>query len=185
MRALAGLPRSLRTCFVVETQSPGAAQLLWQALERNAEWIESYVSIPGAMLKEYLNWFFERLNGRVPPEATEQDLDHLVRAEVKSIYREFRDRPCGCPILGDYGDTSAHRFGRELQLADEARDCLEQLPKQTRQLLEDLYSLDEEEITRDELARRLGIKRNTLDQRICRAMKAIRLRLRRLTRRHF
>jgi Sigma-70, region 4 len=163
----------------VQTQSPGAAQLLWQALERNAEWIKSYVSIPGSVLKEYLNWFFERLKGRVPPEASEQDLDHLVRTEVKKIYREFRDRPCGFPIVGDYGDTSANRFGQELQLADGVRDCLEQLPKKTRKLLEDLYSLHEDEITREELARRLGIKRNTLDQRICRAMKAIRLRFNR------
>jgi len=34
-------------------------------------------------------------------------------------------------------------------------------------------------LTQRELARRLGIKRNTLDQRICRAMKVIRLRVKR------
>jgi DNA-directed RNA polymerase specialized sigma24 family protein len=39
--------------------------------------------------------------------------------------------------------------------------------------------MDEEEFSRDELAKQLGITRNTLDQRICRALKAIRLRMKR------
>jgi DNA-directed RNA polymerase specialized sigma24 family protein len=160
----------------VATQSPAAVHLLWQALERNADWIADYISISRShsVLKEYLEWFFERLKDRVPQEATEQDLDQLVRAEVKSIYGEFRDRPSGFP-LGDYVDTSAHKFA----FGDQARECLEQLPKQIRNLLEDLYSSGAKEITRAELAKKLGIKRNTLDQRISRAMKTIRHRLKR------
>jgi DNA-directed RNA polymerase specialized sigma24 family protein len=170
---------TLANPVVVQTQSPGAVQFLWRALERNADWIKTYTSISGSVLKEYLKWFFERLKDRLPPQPSEQDLDHLVRAEVKSIYSEFRDRPSGFPYLGDYADTSGDRFRQDLERSDEARECLEQLPKQIRMLLEDVYSFDEEEITRDELARRLGIKRNTLDQRICRAIKAIRLRVKR------
>ena len=158
------------------TQSPAAVHLLWQALERNADWIADYISVSRShsVLKEYLEWFFERLKDRVPHEASEQDLDQLVRAEVRSIYREFRDRPSGFR-LGDYADTSAHNFA----LGDEARECLEQLPKQIRSLLEDVYSSGAKEITRAELAKKLGIKRNTLDQRICRAIKSIRHQLKR------
>jgi len=125
-----------------------------------------------------LKWFFERLKDRVPQQASEQDLDQLVRADVKGIFREFRDRPPGFP-LSDYADTSALKFGHILQLDDQARECLEQLPKEIRNLLEDLYSSGAKEITREELAKKLGIKRNTLDQRICRAMKTIRRRLER------
>ena len=163
------------------TQSPAAVHLLWQALERNADWIADYISLSRShsVLKEYLEWFFERLKDRVPQEASEQDLDHLVRAEVKSIYGEFRDRPSGSPCAGEYADTAAHKFGQTLQLDDQARECLEQLPKQIRDLLEDVYSLDKEEMTRAELAEKLGIKRNTLDQRISRAIKTIRHRLKR------
>ena len=162
----------------MSTQSPAAAQLLRQALERNADWIAEYISISrSVVVEDYLKWFFERLRDRVPQEASEQDLDHLVRADVKSIYREFRDRPSGFS-LGDYADTSAHKFGQILQL-DQARECLEQLPKQIRNLLEDVYSSGAKEITRAELAKKLGIKRNTLDQRICRAIKTIRRRLER------
>ena len=163
----------------MQTHSPGAAQLLWQALERNAGWIKNYISVPGYVLKEYLQWFFDRLKDRVPAEASGRELDHFVQAEVKSIYRDFRDRPSGSSYLGEYADPSSDRFPNDLERSDEARECLEQLPKQIRALLEDLYSLDAEEISRDELAKRLGIKRNTLDQRISRARKAIRLRLKR------
>ena len=169
----------------MSTQSPAAAHIirLRQALERNADWIEDYISISRshadfpdagreAVMKGYLEWFFERLKYCVPEDASEQDLDQLVRTEVKSIYREFRDRRSGFP-LGDYADTSAHKFA----FGDQARECLEQLPKQIRNLLEDVYSTDDEEISRNELAKKLGIKRNTLDQRICRAIKTIRRQL--------
>jgi DNA-directed RNA polymerase specialized sigma24 family protein len=159
----------------VSTQSPAAHHLrLRQALERHADWIAGYISIPRSVVPEYLKWFFDRLKDRVPEEASEQDLDQLVRAEVKSIYSEFRDRPAGFP-LGDYTDTSAHKF----PFGDQAREYLEQLPKQIRNLLEDVYMSDDEEITRNEMAKKLGIKPNTLNQRICRAMKTIRHGLRR------
>ena len=87
--------------------TPAAAHLLlWQALERQADWIADYISIPRSdpVVKEYLEWIFERLKDRVPQEASDQDLDELVRAEVKSIYSKFRDRPSGLP-LGDRKST--------------------------------------------------------------------------------
>ena len=171
----------------MSSQSPASAHIirLRQALERNADWIADYISISRfhadfpsagreAVMKGYLEWFFDRLKDRAPEDASEQDLDQLVRTEVKSIYREFRDRRSGFP-LGDYADTSAHKFA----FGDQGRKCLEQLPKQIRNLLEDVYSTDDEEISRNELAKKLGIKRNTLDQRICRAIKTIRHRLKR------
>jgi len=170
----------------VSSQSPASAHIirLRQALERNADWIADYISISRfhadfpsagreAVMKGYLEWFFDRLKDRAPEDASEQDLDQLVRTEVKSIYREFRDRRSGFP-LGDYADTSAHKFA----FGDQGRKCLEQLPKQIRNLLEDVYMLDEsDEITRAVLAKKLGIKRNTLNQRICRAIKTIRRQL--------
>jgi len=158
------------------SQSPAAAHLirLRQTLERLGDWIADYISIPRSEVEEYLKWLFERLRDRVPQEASEQDLDQLVRDEVKSIFCEFRDRPSGVP-LGDFADTSAHKFAS----GDQTREWLEQLPKQIRHLLEDVYSSGAKEITRAELAKKLGIKRNTLDQRICRAIKTIRHRLKR------
>lgn len=163
----------------MHTRPPDTTQLLWQALERNADWIRDYISVPGSRLKEYLKWFYERLVGRVPPNASEQQMNHLVRREITSIYSKFRDRPTGTPYFGDHEDPAGGQFLESLELADEARECLEQVPDHVRKLLEDIYSMDEEEFSRDELARRLGIKRNTLDQRICRAMKVIRLRVKR------
>ena len=56
------------------------------------------------------------------------------------------------------------------------RAFLEHLPPSIQSVLQDVYSMNEEEFSRDELAKRLGIKRNTLDQRIRRAIKALRVR---------
>lgn len=49
--------------------------------------------------------FFERLKDRVAQESSEQDVDHLVRAEVKSIYYEFPGSPSGSPYAGDDADA--------------------------------------------------------------------------------
>jgi RNA polymerase sigma factor (sigma-70 family) len=166
----------------VQTHSPGAAQILRQALERNAEWIKGYVSISDAgksVIDGYLDWFFDLLKDRIPVEASGEDLDHMIRAEVKRIYARFRDRPAGACHPADIADPSGNRFQEDIERADEIRECLEQLPKPMRRLLEDVYSMNEQEFTRDALARRLGIRRNTLDQRIRRAIQAIRHRIKR------
>ena len=79
----------------MESQAQDAAvERLRTALERNAEWIREFVLISGSasVLDEYLRWFFERLKDRVPPSATEQEVDHMIRLEVSSIFGRFRDR---------------------------------------------------------------------------------------------
>jgi hypothetical protein len=165
--------------FLVQTHSPGAAQLLWQALERNADWIKKYISIPCSVVKEYLKWFFERLKDRVPSEASEQDMDRLVRAEVKTIYGQFRDRPVGLPCLVDMTDPSGTRFEVHLRDADELRASLECVPPETRELIVRAFATTEHDLAtgRNRLAARLGISRNALDQRLSRAYKRIRERM--------
>lgn len=166
--------------IVVETHSPGTGdQQLWTALERNADWIKKYVSIPGSVLKEYLSWFFERLKDRVPSEASERDMNRLVRAEVKTIYGQFRDRPVGLPCLVDMTDPAGTRFEVDLRDADELRASLECVPNETRELIVRAFAVTEHDLAcgRNGLAARLGISRNTLDQRLSRAYKRIRERM--------
>ena len=71
----------------MSTQSPAAVQLLWQALERNADWIAEYISISrSVVVADYLKWFFERLKDRVPVAPANSDLiDKLGVAVLPSI----------------------------------------------------------------------------------------------------
>jgi DNA-directed RNA polymerase specialized sigma24 family protein len=77
------------------------------------------------------------------------------------------------------------RFGfeREVELADEVRACLKCIQKESRDLILEAFTLTEADLSRkgvrNELAARLGINRNTLDQRISRALGRIRERMRR------
>jgi DNA-directed RNA polymerase specialized sigma24 family protein len=148
-------------------------------LERNADWIKEYISISASVLQEYLTWFFERLKDRVPPEASEQDVDRLVRAEVKSIYGEFRDRPAGPPCLVDMADPSGTRFEVDLEDAHELRASLECVPPETRELIVRAFAITQHDLAsgRNGLAARFGISRNALDQRLSRAYKRIRERM--------
>jgi hypothetical protein len=163
---------------VVPTDSQDAlVQLLWTAVARNADWIVNYTGIANAkpaVQDAYLKWFFELLKDQVQPNCREDELDRMIRVQVKSIDGRFRDRPGAVSHLIDFADPSGNRFQHEIERADEIRALLEGLPKQIRVLLEDVFSTNEQEFSRNAFAKRLGIKRNTLDQRISRAIKAIR-----------
>ena len=181
-RTLAEPPPARRPSFaVVQTHPRGSAQLLREALERNAEWIGSYIEIADAgqaVLAEYLEWFFDRLKDRVPSDATDEALDRLIRAEVRSIYRRLKFRRGAPPWLAEVPDPEGERFEEDLARRSELNDFLDHLAPEVRGIVEAAYSMSEEEFSRDELAKRLGIKRNTLDQRISRALKALRSRKR-------
>ena len=68
--------------------------------------------------------------------------------------------------------------------SDEVRACLKCIQKESRDLILEAFTLTEADLSkkgvRNELAARLGINRNTLDQRISRALGRIRERMRRL-----
>ena len=100
----------------------------------------------------------------------EDDLDspHLDFVDVEQI--------------GEAEDESARNFERALETADEVRACLECLPEEVRQLVIEAYTLTEGELSspgiRERLAKNLGISRNAVDQRLSRAFRSIRERMR-------
>ena len=167
----------------METHSPGTGyQQLWTALERNAEWIKRFIAVTGrpSVVDEYLRWFFERLKDRVPPEVTDEVLDKMIRSEVGSIYGKFRDRlKAGLPFTADIVDPAARRFESVLEDGDELRAALECVPDEARDLILRVFSETEDDLSkgRDRLARRLGLTRNALDQRLSRAYRRIRERM--------
>ena len=167
----------------METHSPGTGhQQLWTALERNADWIKHFIAVTDrpSVLDEYLRWFFERLKDRIAPDVTDEGLDKMIRSEVGSIYGKFRDRlKAGLAFTADIVDPAARRFESALEDRDELRAALECVPDEARELILRVFSETEDDLNkgRDRLARRLGLTRNTLDQRLSRAYRRIRERM--------
>jgi DNA-directed RNA polymerase specialized sigma24 family protein len=136
-------------------------------------------------VESYVKWIYDRLKDHIPEFAAPADLDRLVRKEVRRLFH--RDVPSGARKgrfgdVADLEDPSALGFERKIELFDEVRACLECLQKQNRELIIEAFALTEADLScknvRDRLAARLGINRNTLDQRISRALRLMRTRMR-------
>lgn len=168
--------------------SSDAAESLWRAIERNRDWIKTYALTPEAReqdVESYVKWIYDRLKDHIPEFAAPTDLDRLVRKEVRRLFD--RDLPNGARKArfgdaADVEDPSALSFERKIELSDEVRACLQCLQEQNRELIIEAFTLTEADLScknvRDRLAARLGINRNTLDQRISRALRLMRTRMR-------
>jgi hypothetical protein len=173
------------TWLFVQTRSQGAitsSQTLWTALERNARWIKQSISCPDSLLQEHLRWLFERLKDRIPANASDEELDQMVRLEVTRIWGRFRDRfKSNAPFPGEITDPAGQRFESDLEDKNELRESLECVSAETRELILKVFTATEDEKrsknTRTRLAARLGLTRNALDQRISRAYSRIRERM--------
>ena len=164
------------------------AKSLWAALETNREWIRTHILAlenRDRDIQPYIEWIFDRLKDHVSPSATAEELDHVVRKEVRSIFERMPSNGAKKARFGDVTDLEDHSalgFLREVELADEVRACLKSIQKEARDLIIEAFTLTEADLSskgiRDRLAARLGINRNTLDQRIARVLARIRERMR-------
>jgi DNA-directed RNA polymerase specialized sigma24 family protein len=168
---------------------------LRKALERNIDWIKAHIpalasdSQGGARdIQAYIDWIYERLRDRIPPDPNPEEIDRLVRREVWKVFHGRRSRQPRASRFADVEriaepeDQSARNFERALETADEVRACLECLPEEVRQLVIEAYTLTEGDLSspgiRERLAKNLGISRNAVDQRLSRAIRSIRERMR-------
>jgi len=172
----------------VRTPLPDPTDSLRRALELNLEWIRDHIpALAGSAagsprVQTYIDWIFDRLKDRVPPNPDPEELDRLVRAEVRKAFLSRRPRqpPIARSVedLGDIEDESARDFERDLETADEVRECLACLTEQDRELVIEAYTLTEDDLAsaglRKRMAKKLGITRDALDQRISRAIRRIR-----------
>ena len=194
-RTIARKATLLRTVFVVRPFSPDAADSLRKALERNLDWIRAHIPalasdspIAARDIQAYVDWIYERLKDRIPLDLEPEEIDRLVRGEVWKVFHDRRSRQprisrfADVEHIGDPEDQSARNFERSLETVDEVRACLECLPEELRQLVIEAYTLTEGELSspgiRERLAKNLGISRNAVDQRLSRAIKSIRERMR-------
>jgi hypothetical protein len=179
----------------VRTPSPDAAEPLRKALERNLDWIKAHIPAlapdsPGGVrdIQPYIDWIHERLKDRIPLDAAPDELDRLVRGEVWKVFHGKRSRQprishfADIEKLGEPEDHSGLDFERALETADEVRYCLDSLPEELRELVIEAYTLTDGDLSspgiRERLAKNLGISRNAVDQRLSRAFRSIRERMR-------
>jgi hypothetical protein len=160
------------------------------ALERNHDWIKNYILPPedrNRDIQSYIGWIYERLKDQIPSSAAAEELDRLIRNEVRRLFNRIGwngARKARFGEVRDLEDPSALGFERDVEVADEVRACLNCIQKEARDLIVEAFTLTEADLSRkgirNELAARLGLNRNTLDQRISRALGRIRERMRRL-----
>ena len=93
LRTVARMAAIFAGCFVVQTPSPDAAESLRRALERNLDWIKAHIpalaagtlgNTPDA--QAYIDWLYDRLKDRIPPDPDPDNLDRLVRGEVRKVF---------------------------------------------------------------------------------------------------
>jgi hypothetical protein len=179
----------------VRSPTPDAAESLRKALERNLDWIKAHIpalapeSPNGSRDSQaYIDWIYERLKDRIPTDLAPEEIDRLVRGEVWKVFHGRRSRQprisrfVDVERVAEPEDQSARNFERTLETADEVRACLECLPEDVRQVVIEAYTLTEGELSdpgiRERLAKNLGITRNAVDQRLSRAIRTIRERMR-------
>jgi len=177
-----------RGCGILSNLPSDPAKSLWEALEKNREWIRTHILALENRerdIQPYIKWIFDRLKDHVSPSASAEELDHIVRKEVRSIFERMPSNGSKKARFGDVRDLedpSALGFLREVELADEVRACLRSIQKEARDLIIEAFTLTEADLStkgiRDRVAVRLGINRNTLDQRIARVLGCIRQRMR-------
>jgi hypothetical protein len=170
----------------VSDLSSDAAQALRNALERNLDWIRTYVAPEGGTqdIQSYVDWIYDRLKDKIPAVADPSQLDRVVKKEVRSLFAPQvpNGRKARFGDVEELADPSALGFERAIEQSEEVRACLEHLQQEARELIIEAFTLTDADLSskdiRDRLAARLGINRNTLDQRISRALRRIRARMR-------
>ena len=151
--------------------------LLRESIQRLHLWIEKYVR---DRLGEYVSGydFRDRLFGRLvdridksmePDEVdnhTKQMLKWLVHEDQRAAFRRSQ------VVVADQRierlpDPNSLKFSEQLDIESQMRVLLDRIPPELRPVIDDLYGLHGERVkSRKEVAKQLGWKRNTLDQKL-------------------
>lgn len=167
--------------------SPSTRQALQDALDRSRNWIRAHLRNVNneRCTDSYIEWILDRLSQRIGDDTKPEDLDGMIREELRAFVaeeerstRRYSEHHTSHDFLHQFPDPASVSFAQELETADELRACLECVPKEYRELLLAAYTLTKNECSdkeaRDILARKLGISRAALDQRLARARAMIR-----------
>ena len=165
------------------------ADIVRQAIERVRPWMAKYV-------QSQLDWsvsendFTDRIVRRLSAahekepfldaaaptlaeEAVKESLRFLVHEEKRSTYR----KPL-IPLEESTPDPKSALFLSELETESRAKEILSHVPKDLLPVVKSLYGLyGEEELSARAIAKKLGIKEDSLRQKLCRLRADLRQKL--------
>jgi hypothetical protein len=147
-------------------------------------WIEAYISRnlhPGASTWEFRESFRCRLEKKIQPSASQLEIRKAVKRIVRDLVHDQnrtyyrRNRRLKPDVAIDqYADPRSGSFEQKLLVQSQAEAILRQVSEKHRGLVEQIYGLRNiEKVPRDVMAQRLGIPRNTLDQKLRRILRRV------------
>jgi hypothetical protein len=170
-----------------EELAPVAHARLFKAMVRLQSWITRHASFylgPGVSPFDFLEPLERRLAGRITSISSEAELDRAIRINVRYLVREQRrdiaqraKRSVSLEDAGDVSDSQGLAWAERILDQQTARELLELLDEEVAGWAQKLYGLKNEELRRSDLAKSLGISRNTLDARISREYRKLRAKL--------
>ncbi len=156
-----------------------------QVADEMQPWIESYVSrfLHGeASPWDLRDRLLRRLERKVTSECLAYEIKDLIAKTVKDLVhdqnrtefrrsRKFRSQASVDQLI----DPQSHLVEEKLIQESEALAVLRIMSQDDRHLIEQLYGLRNlQKVSRAEMAQKLGVRRNTLDQRLRRIFDSVR-----------
>lgn len=160
-----------------------------QIVDEMQSWIEGYASQhlhPGASTWEFRDRFCGRLNQNISDNASSSEIRSVILKIVKDLIHNQnrtelrRDNKYRRQLpLGEYVDPQSDFVEQKVFRESRALAVLRAMPETDRAIVEQLYGLGNiDSVSRREMAERLGVSRNTLDQRLRRIFQSVRKSLR-------
>jgi RNA polymerase sigma factor (sigma-70 family) len=165
------------------------APAVLQIVGEMQSWIEGYASRhlhPGASTWEFRDRFCGRLKENISDTASSSEIRSLIEKIVKDLIHNQnrtelrRDSKYQRQLpLGQYVDPQSDFVEQKVFRESSALAVLRAMPEKDRAIVEQLYGLGNiDSVSRREMAERLGVSRNTLDQRLRRIFHSVRKSLR-------
>ena len=161
---------------------------LFDALQRSQVWISNHAMSrlgPGVSPFDFTESLHKRLNGRVSDHSSDDEVDEVLKTQFRYLVKEQhrmelrRVKPLVSQAeTSEIPDPHSLSWAEGVQRENHSRDALgllEALPQAKLDLLREVYGFVGEEESRTELASRLGLKRNTLNKRLSRILRDLRL----------
>lgn len=175
------------TVYLKEPGGSISLSKLFAALQRSQAWISNYAVArlgPGISPFDFTEPLQRRLQGRVSDLSSDDEVDEVLKTHVRYLVKEQHrvELKKAKPLVreqeaGEIPDPRGLSWVDEFERKHDSRvalELLQSLDEDRLNLLRQVYSCDSDEDSRAELAKRMGLTRNTLNKRLSRILKDLR-----------
>ena len=169
-----------------QSLTSGRENRLLATMSQLQSWISLYASRhlgPGVSPFDFFEPLGRRLAGRLENGCSDAELEKSVKINVRYLVKEQKRETArktnqAVPIA-EAGDPPDPRLGviEQVLRQEEADELLKHFDDDVAGWIAKLYGFDCEEVPRVQLAKELGIRRNTLDARLAREFRKLRAKL--------